>query len=124
MNYQSIHPHHYPYPTPFSSLSLSLPLLNSSSPLALKLSKMPQKVAPEPKVTFYDLSGPHPWSPYCWRTRFVLNFKALPYQTVKLSYPAIRGTCERLFGEDLDAGNIEATVCFFLMFELGFSSRK
>lgn len=44
----------------------------------------------------------------------MLNFKGLPYQTVKVSYPAIRGTCERLFGEDLDAGNIEATVCSFL----------
>jgi hypothetical protein len=51
---------------------------------------------PEPLVRFYDLSGPKPWSPACWRTRYALNFKRVPYECVKLSYPAIKPTCEKL----------------------------
>lgn len=52
--------------------------------------------SPEPLVRFYDLSGPKCWSPACWRTRYALNFKKIPYECVKLSYPAIKSTCLKL----------------------------
>lgn len=60
-----------------------------------------------PLVRFYDLSGPVPWSPACWCTRFALNFKGIPYATTKVSYPGIKPACERLFPE---MTNIAATV--------------
>lgn len=62
---------------------------------------------PEPLVRFYDLSGPKPWSPACWCTRFALNYKGIPYQTIKLSYPAIKPKCEELF---LEMAGLDATV--------------
>jgi hypothetical protein len=52
--------------------------------------------SPEPLVRFYDLSGPKPWSPACWRTRYALNYKRIPYTVTKLSYPDIKPTCEKL----------------------------
>jgi len=64
----------------------------------------------EPLVIFYDLNGPKPWSPYCWNTRFVLNFKGIPYKTVKISYPDIQPTCERLFGTDFKSKGLGSTV--------------
>ncbi|PMD36938.1 hypothetical protein L207DRAFT_636833 [Hyaloscypha variabilis F] len=51
---------------------------------------------PQPLVRFYDLSGPKPWSPACWRIRYALNYKRIPYECVKLSYPAIKPTCHKL----------------------------
>ncbi|KAH8819072.1 hypothetical protein F5884DRAFT_759385 [Xylogone sp. PMI_703] len=60
-----------------------------------------------PLVRFYDLSGPRTWSPYCCRIRYVLNYKDIPYETVKLSYPGIRPVCEKLFP---DMTGIQATV--------------
>jgi hypothetical protein len=62
---------------------------------------------PDPLVRFYDLSGPKPWSPACWITRFVLNYKGIPYTTTKLSFPAIKPKCEELFP---DMTGLEATV--------------
>ncbi|RDW66388.1 hypothetical protein BP6252_10023 [Coleophoma cylindrospora] len=62
---------------------------------------------PEPQVRFYDLSGPEPWSPACWCTRYALNYKGIPYTVTKLSYPDIRPTCERLFA---DMTGLHATV--------------
>lgn len=50
----------------------------------------------EPLVRFYDLSGPKPWSPACLRTRYALNYKRIPYDCVKLSYPAIKPACLKL----------------------------
>ncbi|KAM3086407.1 hypothetical protein ACMFMG_000543 [Clarireedia jacksonii] len=58
-------------------------------------------------VRFYELSGPKPWSWACWCTRFALNYKGIPYTTVKLSYPAIKPECDRLFPNNPD---IVATV--------------
>jgi hypothetical protein len=51
----------------------------------------------KPLVRFYELSGPKPWSWACWCTRFALNYKGIPYTTVKLSYPGIKPVCDRLF---------------------------
>jgi glutathione S-transferase len=62
---------------------------------------------PEPLVRFYDLSGPKPWSPWCWCTRYAVNYKGILYTTTKLSYPGIKPTCEKLF---LDMTGLEATV--------------
>lgn len=62
----------------------------------------------EPLVRFHELSGPKPWSPYNWCTRYALNYKQIPYTVTKISYPGIRGKCEELFG-DLDAAGVEAT---------------
>lgn len=61
----------------------------------------------EPLVRFYDLSGPKPWSPACWCTRYALNYKGIPYETVKISYPAIEPKCKELFA---DMTGLEATV--------------
>lgn len=61
----------------------------------------------EPLVRFYDLSGPKPWSPACWMTRYALNYKQIPYTVTNLSYPAIRPKCEELFP---DMTGLEATV--------------
>ncbi|KAG4028514.1 hypothetical protein MFRU_021g01030 [Monilinia fructicola] len=58
----------------------------------------------EPLVRFYDLSGPKAWSPSCWFTRFALNYKGIPYTTVKVSYPGIKPLCERLFPDMTDIG--------------------
>jgi hypothetical protein len=63
--------------------------------------------SPEPLVRFYDLSGPKTWSPTCWATRYALNYKGIPYVTVKLSYPDIKPTCEKLFP---DMTGLVATV--------------
>lgn len=63
-------------------------------------------MASEPLVRFYDLSGPKPWSPACWRTRYALNFKRIPYECVKLPYPAVKPKCRELLSptiEDRDA---------------------
>jgi hypothetical protein len=63
-------------------------------------------MASEPLVRFYDLSGPKPWSPACWRTRYALNFKRIPFECVKLSYPAVKPKCRELLSptiEDRDA---------------------
>jgi len=40
-------------------------------------------------ITFYDLAAREPfktWSPNPWKTRYVLNYKQLPYTTVALEY--------------------------------------
>jgi hypothetical protein len=58
----------------------------------------------EPLVRFYDLSGPKPWSPSCWLTRFALNYKRIPYTTVKVPYPGIKPLCESLFPDMTDIG--------------------
>ena len=65
--------------------------------LRLELVTPPFKMSsPEPLVRFYDLSGPKTWSPACWRIRYALNYKRIPYECVKLSYPAIKPTCHKL----------------------------
>ncbi|KUJ24355.1 uncharacterized protein LY89DRAFT_19248 [Mollisia scopiformis] len=63
--------------------------------------------AQEPLVHFYDLSGPKPWSPFCWLTRYALNYKNIPYTVTKVSYPGIGPKCEELFK---DMTGLEATV--------------
>ncbi|TEY87480.1 hypothetical protein BOTCAL_0001g00060 [Botryotinia calthae] len=60
-----------------------------------------------PLVHFYDLSGPQPWSPACWLTRYALNYKNIPYRVEKISYPAIQPLCETLFP---DMTHLSATV--------------
>lgn len=66
---------------------------------------MSEMTSSGPLVRFYDLSGPKPWSPDCWCTRFALNYKGIPYTTIKLSYLAINSKCDELFPEmtELDA---------------------
>jgi hypothetical protein len=61
----------------------------------------------EPLIRFYDLSGPKPWSPYCWCARYALNYKQIPYTVTKISYPGIRPKCEELFP---DMTGLEATA--------------
>jgi hypothetical protein len=50
-----------------------------------------------PLVRLYELSGEPPGSPYCWLIRFALNLKGIPYTVTKLSFPAIKPTCEKFF---------------------------
>jgi len=64
----------------------------------------------EPLILFYELAGPKSWSPFCWHTRFVLNYKGIPFKTIKLSYPDIKPKIEELFGPDFEAKGLEATV--------------
>lgn len=63
----------------------------------------------KPLIRFYDLSGPIPWSPKCWNTRFVLNFKNVPYETIQVPFPGVKPTCEKLFG-DLEATGVDDSV--------------
>jgi glutathione S-transferase len=51
----------------------------------------------DPLVRFYDLSGPKPWSPACWCTRYVLNYKRIKYTTVQVPFQDIKPTCEKFF---------------------------
>jgi len=44
------------------------------------------------------------WSPNTWKTRFVLNYKRLPYKTVWVSYPDIASTLSSLGLEPLASG--------------------
>ncbi|KAF5348611.1 hypothetical protein D9756_009572 [Leucocoprinus leucothites] len=50
-------------------------------------------------ITFYDLAakdGIQTWSPNPWKTRYVLNYKKLPYKTVRLEYPDIESEYKKL----------------------------
>ncbi|KAF9041079.1 hypothetical protein BDZ89DRAFT_1060370 [Hymenopellis radicata] len=45
-----------------------------------------------PSLTLYDIpskSPQQPWSPNTWKTRYALNYKGLPHQTVWVEYPDI-----------------------------------
>jgi len=51
------------------------------------------------KIILYDLASnlkQQAWSPNCWKTRYVLNYKKLPYETVYVSYPDIEQTWKTL----------------------------
>ncbi|KAI0030126.1 hypothetical protein K488DRAFT_54903 [Vararia minispora EC-137] len=56
-------------------------------------------MAPKP-IVFYDIPGnaspTKAWSPNCWKARYVLNIKGLPYRTVWLEYPDIETEMKRL----------------------------
>lgn len=39
------------------------------------------------------------WSPHVWKTRFVLNYKNVPYRTTWVSYPDIEGTMKGIGGQ-------------------------
>jgi len=50
-------------------------------------------------ITLYDIPGTtdkNAWSVNTWKTRFVLNYKKIPYKTIWLAYPDIKPTFERL----------------------------
>jgi len=50
-------------------------------------------------ITLYDIPGTTPknaWSINTWKTRFVLNYKKIPYKTTWIAYPDIQPTFERL----------------------------
>jgi len=64
----------------------------------------------QPLITFYELAGPKSWSPFCWHTRFVLNYKGIPFQTEKLSYPDIKPKFEELIGSDWKEKGLQPTV--------------
>lgn len=54
-------------------------------------------MAPDDSITFFDLASKPPcktWSLNPWKTRFVLNFKGLPYTTEWLEYPDIKSRLE------------------------------
>ena len=55
---------------------------------------MPNK---ERLVRLYELSGEPPGSPYCYLSRFALDSKGIPFAVSKVSFPAIRPTCEKFF---------------------------
>lgn len=63
-----------------------------------------------PLVHFYDLSGPKPWSPACWRVRYALNYKRIPYTVTKLSYTAIKPVCETLLSSMIGKEGFDYTV--------------
>jgi hypothetical protein len=66
---------------------------------------------PTPLVRLYDLSGPRPWSPYCWCTRYALNYKGIPYTVTKVSFPGISAECKRLFPDKREGvDGFDATV--------------
>src|SRR5271169_6244969 len=50
-------------------------------------------------VKFYDLLSIHPrvwWPPNTSKTRFILNFKRIPYTVTGVHYPDIEGTSKSL----------------------------
>ncbi|KAJ3561974.1 hypothetical protein NP233_g9860 [Leucocoprinus birnbaumii] len=50
-------------------------------------------------IIFYDLAakdGIRTWSPNPWKTRYVLNYKKLPYKTVALEYPDLEPEFKKL----------------------------
>ncbi|KAI1809956.1 thioredoxin-like protein [Poronia punctata] len=61
------------------------------------------------KITLFDLASQAPnrsWSLNAWRTRFILNFKGLDYETEWLEYPDIKPRLQAHFPE----GQEEFTV--------------
>ncbi|EEB91464.1 hypothetical protein MPER_10169 [Moniliophthora perniciosa FA553] len=52
-----------------------------------------------PLIRFFDIPSklrPMSWSPNCWKTRYALNYKKIPYETVWVEYPDIEKTCRDL----------------------------
>ena len=50
-------------------------------------------------LILYDIPSLHPdnlWSPNVWKTRLALNYKALPYRTEWIEYPAIEPLARKL----------------------------
>jgi hypothetical protein len=50
-------------------------------------------------VKFYDLLSAHPkiwWSPNTYKTRFLLNYKEIPYTVIPTHYPDIRDVSLKL----------------------------
>ncbi|THV04196.1 hypothetical protein K435DRAFT_826912 [Dendrothele bispora CBS 962.96] len=47
-------------------------------------------------ITFYDFASTKEstkaWNPNCWKTRYSLNYKGLPYKTIWLEYPDVEPT--------------------------------
>lgn len=66
--------------------------------MAIRYHKMTTQSQEPPKVRLYDLSGPKPWSPACWNTRYALNYKGIPFETVHVSFPNIVPTNQKLLG--------------------------
>ncbi|KAM6489551.1 hypothetical protein JOM56_014970 [Amanita muscaria] len=51
------------------------------------------------KLIFYDVKAKKAgfsWSPNTWKTRFTLNYKGIPYETVWLEYPEIQAKSKEL----------------------------
>lgn len=51
------------------------------------------------RIKFYDLPSVHPetwWSPNTYKTRFVLNYKRIPYTTIGIHYPDIEEESKKL----------------------------
>ncbi|KAI0675750.1 hypothetical protein C8Q78DRAFT_964604 [Trametes maxima] len=48
-------------------------------------------------IVFYDIPGKiNAWSPNTWKTRYVLNYKRIPYHTVWTEYPDIEALCKKI----------------------------
>ncbi|KAJ6535022.1 hypothetical protein B0H19DRAFT_1038969 [Mycena capillaripes] len=50
-------------------------------------------------IVFYDIPSTLPgkcFSPNLWKTRYALNFKGIPYETVWLEYPEIEPLCREI----------------------------
>ncbi|KAI0189902.1 putative glutathione S-transferase [Astrocystis sublimbata] len=66
------------------------------------------------KVTFFDLGSNGPknkaWNSSAWRTRFVLNYKGLDYETEWLEYPDIRPRLKDHVPEDVKICTIPTVI--------------
>ncbi|KAG8954442.1 hypothetical protein FRC04_011769 [Tulasnella sp. 424] len=67
----------------------------------LASSSTPGGATVENPLILYDIKSKLPpsgmaWSPNVWKTRFVLNYKQIPYKTVWLSFPDIEYTLKSL----------------------------
>jgi glutathione S-transferase len=51
-----------------------------------------------PPLLFYDLASARPrtWSPFCFRTALLLEYRSLPHERIFLSFPDIRPTLSAL----------------------------
>ncbi|EKM76096.1 hypothetical protein AGABI1DRAFT_79084 [Agaricus bisporus var. burnettii JB137-S8] len=55
-------------------------------------------------LVFYDLAAKEPiktWSPNTWKTRYVLNFKKIPYKTIYLEFPELKGVLQKAGAQPL-----------------------
>ncbi|KAJ7911559.1 hypothetical protein B0H13DRAFT_1614502 [Mycena leptocephala] len=61
-----------------------------------------------PPLLFYDLASARPrtWSPFCFRTALLLEYRSLPHERIFLSFPDIRPTLSALNVPADSDGNI------------------
>ena len=85
----------HPTPSAIPSETRQLQIGNLGTPTHSRLTLL-VSMAP---VKFYDILSIHPktwWSANTYKTRFVLNYKQIPYTTIGVHYPDIQEISKKL----------------------------